>query len=314
MEFEIFRTGTHTSNNGVTKSYSLSDLNAIVDSYNPNNLEAPIVVGHPKSNSPAFGWIDSLKVVGDRLIAKAKDVVPEFLDVVKKGLFKKRSVSLDKDGKLIHVGFLGAAVPAVQGLADIQFSDTDINESFEFTNEDNTQSSSNENLGPDQIISELSSLSKQINNLTGYFEKFSKPDDISLHTVPVNNFSISLNTDSFQKQLDDKISNGSLTPPMKEKFLSIIDFFNTSNYSEFDPNTFSNSFSTLLSEFINSIPNILIYSEFASKPDEQFNYSLDEFSPYELNQNSLILHKKALSLMHKEKISYSTAVNKCLYN
>lgn len=314
MEFEIFRTGSHTSNNGVTKSYSLSDLNFIAESYNPQVLEAPIVIGHPKSNAPAYGWIQSLKVVGDRLIAKGKDIVPEFFDAVKKGLFKKRSVSLDKDGKLLHVGFLGAAIPAVQGLSDIQFSDSDTNESIEFGTEDYSQSTSNDNLAPDQIISELSSLSKQINNLTVYFEKFSKPEDDSKHEVMVNNFSITLDTDSFQKQLDEKISNGSLTPPMKEKFLNIIAFFNTSNYSEFDSNTFSNSFSTLLTEFINSIPNILIYSDFASKPDEQFNYSLEEFSPYELNQNSLILHKKAISLMQKEKISYSTAVNKCLYN
>ena len=39
-----------------------------------------------------------------------------------KGFIKKRSISLDKDGKLRHVGFLGGAAPAVKGLADIQFS------------------------------------------------------------------------------------------------------------------------------------------------------------------------------------------------
>lgn len=314
MEFEIFRTGTHTSNNGVTKSYSVSDLNAIVDSYNPQNLEAPLVLGHPKSNSPAFGWIETLRVVGDRLIAKAKDVVPEFLDAVKKGLFKKRSISLDKDGKLRHVGFLGAAIPAVQGLADIQFSEDDVNESFEFNNEVDSQSDSNDSLITAPIVSQLNCLSTQIKSLTDYFEKFTENNVNTNPPEPVNNFSVSLDFAIFQKQLDEKLSNGSLTPPMKEKLLNVIDFFNTSNYSEFDSQNFSDSLSKLLTDFINSIPNILIYSEFASKPEEQFNFSLDEFSPYELNQNSLILHKKALSLMNKEKISYSTAVNKCLYN
>ncbi len=314
MEFEIFRTGTHTSNNGVTKSYSVSDLNSIVDSYNPHNLEAPLVLGHPKSNSPAFGWIETLRVVGDRLIAKAKDVVPEFLDAVKKGLFKKRSVSLDKDGKLRHVGFLGGSLPAVQGLADIQFSEDDVNESFEFNNENDNQSDSNDSLITDSIVSQLNSLSTQIKSLTDYFEKFSSADFNSKQQAPVNNFSVSLDPVSFQKQLDEKLSNGSLTPPMKEKLLNVIDFFNTSNYSEFDSQNFSDSLSKLLTDFINSIPNILVYSEFASKPEEQFNFSLDEFSPYELNQHSLTLHKKALSLMNKEKISYTTAINKCLYN
>ena len=55
-------------------------------------------------------------------MAKAKQVVPEFTEALKNGLYKKRSISLDKEGKLRHVGFLGAAAPAVKGLADIQFN------------------------------------------------------------------------------------------------------------------------------------------------------------------------------------------------
>ena len=307
MEFEIFRTGTHTSNNGITKSYSLSDLNSIADSYNPLILEAPIVLGHPKSNSPAFGWIESLKVVGDRLIAKAKDVVPEFLDAVRNGLFKKRSVSLDKDGKLRHVGFLGASIPAVQGLADIQFSEEDINESFEFNNEDNTQSDSNNSLVTDPIVSELNSLSKQLKSLTDYFEKFSDADFNSKQQASVNNFSVSLNHDLFQKQLDDKISNGSLTPPMKEKLLSIINFFNTSNYSDFDSQNFSDSFSNLLTAFIDSIPNIISFEDFAQKPDAIVikDHSFDGFL---LDPSSYTLHKKALSLSSQENISYIQSI------
>ena len=64
-------------------------------------------------------------------MAKAKQVVPEFTEALKNGLYKKRSISLDKDGKLRHVGFLGAAAPAVKGLADIQFN-ADETDSIEF--------------------------------------------------------------------------------------------------------------------------------------------------------------------------------------
>ena len=125
MEFEIFRTGKHTANNGNTKTYTEQDLDKIAESYNPKESEAPIVVGHPKDNSPAYGWIESIKRVGDRLVAKAKDIVPEFTEALKKGLYKKRSISLTPDGKLRHVGFLGAALPAVKGLADIKFNEED---------------------------------------------------------------------------------------------------------------------------------------------------------------------------------------------
>jgi hypothetical protein len=85
--------------------------------------EAPIVIGHPKDNAPAFGWVDSLKREGDILYAKLKNLVPEFVEILKRKLFKKRSISLYPDLSLRHVGFLGAGIPAVKGLEDIKFSD-----------------------------------------------------------------------------------------------------------------------------------------------------------------------------------------------
>ncbi|MDZ7763208.1 MAG: hypothetical protein U5K00_02110 [Melioribacteraceae bacterium] len=130
--FEIFKTGQHTSSNGVTKDYTLEDLEKIADNYNRSEHEAPIVIGHPKSNAPAYGWIEKIFVQGDRLFAKAKDVVEDFVNAVKEKKFSKRSISLTKDGLLNHVGFLGATVPAVKGLADVEFNeDADLNE-FEY--------------------------------------------------------------------------------------------------------------------------------------------------------------------------------------
>ena len=74
MRFEIFKTGTHTSDKGVTKDYSMDDLNFIASNYKPDEDEAPIVIGHPQDNEPAFGWTDSLSVSEDgKLIADAPD-------------------------------------------------------------------------------------------------------------------------------------------------------------------------------------------------------------------------------------------------
>ena len=133
MEFEILKTGKFLSSNGQEKEFSQTDLENIASSYDPSVSEAPLVIGHPKTNDPAYGWIENLKVTGDRLIAKAKQVVPEFLEAVKNGLFKKRSVSLTQDGKLRHVGFLGAELPAVKGLADLSFSETETDTTYEFS-------------------------------------------------------------------------------------------------------------------------------------------------------------------------------------
>lgn len=129
---EVFRTGTHTDSAGNTKEWEKDDLKKIADSYDPGESEAPIVIGHPTDSSPAYGWIEKVKAEGGILWAKCKDVIPEFSDMVKKGLFKKRSISLYPDLTLRHIGFLGATPPAVKGLADLKFSRNEEAISFEF--------------------------------------------------------------------------------------------------------------------------------------------------------------------------------------
>lgn len=119
----IFKTGTHTDSNGNTKDWTEKELDNIVEKYNPQEHESPIVVGHPKDNAPAYGWVAAVKREGDILYAKMKGLIPEFVDMVKKGMFKKRSISLYPDGTLRHIGFLGAMPPAVKGLPDFAFGD-----------------------------------------------------------------------------------------------------------------------------------------------------------------------------------------------
>jgi hypothetical protein len=122
MWIQIFKTGKHTDSKGDTRNWKESDLDAIVAKYNPAAHQAPVVIGHPKDNDPAFGWVEEVKRDGQVLMARLGDLVPEFVEAVKKGLYKKRSVSLYPDLSLRHVGFLGAMPPAVKGLADFKFS------------------------------------------------------------------------------------------------------------------------------------------------------------------------------------------------
>ncbi|ACL06453.1 hypothetical protein Dalk_4775 [Desulfatibacillum aliphaticivorans] len=122
MWVEVFKTGTHTASNGTTVSVSENDLDEIASRYDASEHEAPVVIGHPKENAPAYGWVQALKRNGSTLLAKL-NLVPEFVEMVKKGLYKKRSISLYADKTLRHVGFLGAMPPAVKGLADIKFQE-----------------------------------------------------------------------------------------------------------------------------------------------------------------------------------------------
>ena len=167
MNFEIFKTGTHTSDKGVSKEYTLDDLNFIAQSYKPAEDEAPIVIGHPEDNDPAFGWISSLSVSEEgNLIAEASDekLHPDFLTALKEGRYKKRSISLTPEGKLRHVGFLGAAKPAVKGLADIQFTSPS-SEVYEFDTVEKEPELKKDDPGQNLMIQQLSKLSQEINQL-----------------------------------------------------------------------------------------------------------------------------------------------------
>lgn len=135
QEIHFFRPGRHTSNNGTELAFSAADLKAIADAYDPRTHEAPIVVGHPKTDAPAYGWVEKIIAKPDGLYAVPRQVNPEFSDLVRQGSYKKVSGSFytpearnhPKPGTyyLRHLGFLGAQPPAVKGLRSIELSEDD---------------------------------------------------------------------------------------------------------------------------------------------------------------------------------------------
>lgn len=131
-EIEIFRAGTHTAVDGTVVTVTDADLDAIAQAYDPAAGEAPLVVGHPDIAAPAYGWAKSLATRDGVLFAAADQVDPAFKGLVQAGRFKKRSASFflpnspgnPKPGAMYlrHIGFLGAAAPAVAGLRDVRFA------------------------------------------------------------------------------------------------------------------------------------------------------------------------------------------------
>lgn len=123
--FEVFKAGTQTDAKGVTHSFSEADLNSVVANFKPKS--APLVIGHPKMDDPAWGWVSELKAEGGSLFAKAEDVCAEFAQAVQSKRYPNRSVRLEKTEngyKLAHIGYLGGKPPAVKGLA-WQFNQSD---------------------------------------------------------------------------------------------------------------------------------------------------------------------------------------------
>ncbi|PYS88982.1 MAG: hypothetical protein DMF64_18940 [Acidobacteria bacterium] len=129
---DVFSTGTHTDDKGNVHEIDAAFLDQVAAHLAPDLHEPPAVIGHPKTDAPAHGWVCGLRVEGDMLQAQFCDVDPAFEEMVRKGKFKKRSASFYLDEakapgarapQLRHVGFLGAQPPAVKGLRAIQFGE-----------------------------------------------------------------------------------------------------------------------------------------------------------------------------------------------
>lgn len=122
---EIFKTGPHTDNRGRTWEWTEADLDKMVSTYNPDYHEAPVVIGQPQHDDPAYAWVKKLKRVGQQLMAKFIQVDPDFAQMLKDGRFNKRGVSFYSDGSLRQVVYLGAPPPNTSGLKSVGFSDID---------------------------------------------------------------------------------------------------------------------------------------------------------------------------------------------
>lgn len=126
MWIEIFQAGRHRDSAGNEKEYSGETLERIASMYNSRTEAseselAPLVKGHPKTNDPAYGWVERLARRGSKLVARLRDLAPEISADVANGRFRKVSIALYPDLMLRHVGLLGAAAPAVKGLKPLNF-------------------------------------------------------------------------------------------------------------------------------------------------------------------------------------------------
>lgn len=138
--FEIFKPGRHTAANGATLDFSDDVLARSASAYDPAIHEAPIVVGHPRDNAPAYGWVKSINFAEGSVTVEPDQVDADFEEMVAAGRFKKRSASWYLPGSaghplkgtpnhdtyyLRHVGFLGAMPPAVKGLKEVNFNEAE---------------------------------------------------------------------------------------------------------------------------------------------------------------------------------------------
>lgn len=131
----VFKPGTHTAVDGRKITFTLENCIDLAESYDPTLSEAPAVIGHPKLTAPAYAWAKSFEVKDGLVYAKLDQINPEFAEAYNAGSYKKRSLSIylpDSPGNpkpghyyARHIGFLGAAAPAIKGLPDASFAESE---------------------------------------------------------------------------------------------------------------------------------------------------------------------------------------------
>jgi hypothetical protein len=125
---EIARTGSFTDNRGQEHVFTTARLDEIAANYNRRKAgampeDAPLVFGHPEDNQPAYGWASALKRQGQKLFAQFSQVPDSVREAVRQRRYKYVSMSLHPGNRhLRHVGLLGAAAPAIKGLAPVEMS------------------------------------------------------------------------------------------------------------------------------------------------------------------------------------------------
>jgi len=129
----FFYSGDHTAEG--KGNWPPERVKKVADNYNPEFNYAPVVLGHPEDDSPAFGRfrevqsVDSVDPQGDSstwLVGVPDRIDPAFAQAVKDGRFGRLSAAFYTEGELPgidgpylrHVGFFGAGAVAKKGMPD----------------------------------------------------------------------------------------------------------------------------------------------------------------------------------------------------
>lgn len=221
---QIFSAGKHTDSKGNTKEWTTEDLDKIVYQFENVHKNAPVCVGHPQTNSPAYGWLDNVKRIGNGLYCTFKDVQDEFKTAVNKGLFKNRSISLDKDLNIRHLAFLGGQAPAIKGLEQFCFESQENDTVVEFSDyedisiEDDIQKKErNEKLETEELKEQLKAKDEEIAKLKREADEQKQAQKIK----------------EFEDFADNAIANGNILPKHKESIVNILNACDTAGTFNF---------------------------------------------------------------------------------
>lgn len=167
----IARTGTFKDSRGREHSFTERDFDEIKAGYKPEEQQAALCFGHPKDSDPAFGWVEGLKREGGDFFARFARVPAQVKKLVDDGHYRYVSMSLSPDKKrLLHVGLLGAAAPAIEGLGPVSFSEAD-EVTINFSAPEQGAGNNGGNMTPEELQKQIIELQKRLAEAQAAYDK-----------------------------------------------------------------------------------------------------------------------------------------------
>lgn len=317
QRIQIFKTGNHTSEDGRQWSFPADVVQQLVDNYDPAAFAAPLVVGHPALDAPAYGQVARLVLNGDTVEMEPAHVEPQFAALVNAKRFPNVSASFfppehpsnPKPGQwyLRHVGFLGAAAPAIPGLKPASFNGTaDGVVTLAFAaagtthtpQEEKTVSTSEQHPPAVDFAAQQAELDKQAAALAAR-EKRLAEKEAAAHQAEVASFAASL------------VDGGKLLPAEQPAVEALLNTLATQeqpvSFAAADGQV-SKPAAQLLRDFLTGLPARVDFAEH-SAPEDQGAPTASFSAPagYSVSKDRIELHSRILAYQKQHNTDYATA-------
>lgn len=342
LQLPIFKVGRHTDMSGATLEITEADLEKTVAAYLPSRHEAPLVVGHPQHDAPAWGWVAAMTLVDGILWATPHQVDPAFAKQVATGRYKKISASFYTPNApsnphpgvyyLRHVGFLGAQPPAIKGLPDAMFreaerdvvvwetttdwseqADTNLYPSLTTNKMENTMPALPETNELSTAEAELQRKIEALNSREAQFAEREKALQIAETTLKQQQTM----TTSLQF-VETLIQEGRILPRQREGLAAFIASLDETGMVEFaEPSSNENTEPLLvktsprdyINRFLKELPPHVDYLERSAsetQPEQHLSFASPE--GYAVDAAGLEMHRKVRAYAKQHNLDFATAL------
>ncbi|MEN9463884.1 MAG: hypothetical protein RL217_65 [Pseudomonadota bacterium] len=317
---EIFRAGNHVSSDGTAWSFPAEVVQQMVESYDPAVFAAPLVVGHPTLDAPSYGQAATLKLQGDIVLMEPAHVEPQFATMVNDKRFPNVSASFftpdhpsnPKPGQwyLRHVGFLGAAAPAIPGLKPASFAGTDegvvtidfaasvSTQTLTQTQQENTMPDKKDDQQTADFAAAQAELTQKAAELAAR-EKALADKEAAAHKAEVASFAASL------------VEKGQLLPAEQasiEAVLASLPAANEVSFAAADGTQTKQPTAQVLRQFLTGLPSRVNYGEHSAADNTTAQHaSFAAPAGYSVDSGRMDLHNRILAYQQQHNVDYATA-------